>query len=164
MVIEKVKARKNPEGKECFGMHLTLDLYGCNERKICDKKTIHKILNELPDLIDMHKISEPFVEFFEGSPTGNPNSFDKGGICGFVLIAESHISIHTFSGYGYASVDVFSCKPFDADLAERFFVKQLEAKKVERRLFNRGLEFPKCMEASAQIVRKSRPVLAAPIR
>ena len=33
---------------------------------------------------------------------------------GFVLIAESHITIHTFPERGYVNVDIFSCRAFDA--------------------------------------------------
>ena len=40
-----------------------------------------------------------------------------GAYPGFVLIAESHISIHTFPERGYLSLDIFSCKDFDHEQA-----------------------------------------------
>jgi len=138
-----------------FGPHLTLDLYECNEKKLVDLNFIWKILDELPDLLGMHKISNPQVVLHKG----NPESFDKGGISAFILIAESHISIHTFIGYAYANVDVFSCRTFDPQEIENYLVKRFEAKKVERNLLKRGREFPKVIEKAKQIVMKSRKKL-----
>ncbi|MFH8132411.1 MAG: adenosylmethionine decarboxylase [Candidatus Aenigmatarchaeota archaeon] len=135
-----------------FGPHLTLDLYGCKEEKLSDLNFIYKILDELPELMGMRKISTPQVVLHKG----NPNSFDKGGISAFVLIAESHISIHTFVGYGFASIDVFSCKPFDEKEIENYLVKAFEAKKVERNFLKRGKEFPKEVEIAKRIVLKER--------
>jgi S-adenosylmethionine decarboxylase len=135
-----------------FGPHLMLDCYGCNENKLKDLKFVLKFLNDLPDLIGMHKIAEPFAISYPG----NPNSFDKGGISAFVIIAESHISIHTFPFQRYISVDIFSCKHFDVDKATEFIVKSFEAKKIEKKLFNRGSEFPKEVPKVMKIVEKQR--------
>jgi len=135
-----------------FGPHLTLDLYGCNEKKLVDKEFIQTILDELPDFIGMHKISQPNVVVHPG----NPDSFDKGGISAFILIAESHISIHTFRGYGFVSVDMFSCKKFDVKKAVKYLVEKFEAKKVEKNLLMRGREFPRDLEKAKEIVLKSR--------
>ncbi len=135
-----------------FGPHLTLDLYSCNREKIGNKEFILKILDELPELIGMHKISEPWaIEY-----PGNPNSFDAGGISGFVLIAESHITIHTFVKQAFASVDIFSCKSFDVEKAEKYIIEKFEAKKVEKNFFNRGIEFPKDVEKVKNIVARDR--------
>lgn len=141
-----------------FGPHLTLDLYECNEKKLDDLDFIYKILDELPDLLGMHKISNPQIVLHKGSP----DSFDKGGISAFILIAESHISIHTFTGYGYVSVDVFSCKWFNPKEIENYLSKKFEAKKVEKNILTRGREFPKDVEKAKAIVMKSREKSANP--
>ncbi|MEM5790730.1 MAG: adenosylmethionine decarboxylase [Candidatus Aenigmatarchaeota archaeon] len=135
-----------------FGPHLTLDLYGCNEEKLSDINFIYKILDELPEFMEMHKISHPQVVLHKG----NPNSFDKGGISAFILIAESHISIHTFIGYGFASIDVFSCKPFDKEKIKNYLVKIFEAKKAEENFIERGKEFPKDIEKAKVVLLKER--------
>jgi len=139
-----------------FGPHLTLDLYSCNRKKLADKNFILEILEELPDLIEMRKISEPqIIEY-----PGNPNSFDAGGISAFILIAESHISIHTFVKQAFASIDIFSCKNFDFKKAEAYIIEKFEPKKVERHLINRGIEFPKDTEKAREIVIKTRKKIA----
>lgn len=138
-----------------FGPHLTLDLYGCNEKKLSDINFIYRILDELPELMEMHKISPPQIVFHKG----NPDSFDKGGISAFVLIAESHISIHTFIGYGFASIDIFSCKPFDKDKIRDYLIKAFEAKKVEENFIERGKEFPKDVKLAKKVVLSERKML-----
>ena len=135
-----------------FGPHLMLDCYGCNENKLKDLKFVLKFLDDLPDLIKMHKISEPHAVDYPG----NPKSFDEGGISAVVIIAESHISIHTFPSHKYMSVDIFSCKNFDMEKAIDFVVKTFEAKKIEKKLIHRGSEFPKQIPKAMEIVNKQR--------
>lgn len=122
-----------------FGVHLILDLYECNEKKISSEEFISNFLERIVKEIKMRKVSGPHV--FLIPP--NPKTFDKGGISGYVLIAESHITIHTFTKQRFASVDIFSCKEFDVKRTEEFVVKELEAKKYERRHMKRGKEFIK---------------------
>jgi S-adenosylmethionine decarboxylase len=138
-----------------FGPHLMLDCYECNERKLRDLKFVLKFLDDLPNLIDMHKISEPHAIDYPG----NPKSFDRGGISAVVIIAESHISIHTFPSQRYMSVDIFSCKDFDVGKATDFIIKSFEVKKVEKKLLNRGSEFPKQISKAMKIVEKQREKL-----
>ena len=135
-----------------FGPHLTLDLYYCNRKKISDLKFIYDILDELPNFIGMKKISPPSVVFYEGSE----GTFDKGGISGFVLIATSHITIHTFSEQEHAFVDIFSCKDFDIEKAEKYLIEKFEAKKINKNLLQRGLEFPKSIPIVKKFVKKER--------
>jgi len=135
-----------------FGPHLTLDMYGCNKKKLGDKNFIIEFLDNLVKEIDMRKISPVEVIEYEG----NPNTFDKGGISAFVIIAESHISIHTFIEQAFASLDIFSCKDFDVEKAEKFAIEMLEAKKVEKHFMMRGKEFPKDVQKASLIVAKER--------
>ena len=99
-----------------FGPHLMLDGYGCDKKKLQDLNLIYRILDELPSRIGMTKIMPPYV-FRHGDPA------DKAyGVSGFVLIAESHISVHTFPQRRFLNVDVFSCEPFDVENAVRLLV------------------------------------------
>ncbi len=135
-----------------FGPHLTLDLYGCSKEKLLDAEFVCRILDELTDLIGMTKISQPLITEYPGKP----NSFDKGGVSAFVLIAESHITIHTFGEQRFASVDIFSCKDFDVKKAENYLIEKFGAKKAEKNFIMRGREFPKDVERSKAIVVRER--------
>ncbi len=139
-----------------FGPHLTLDLYNCSKQKLSNFDFVFKLLDELPEFIGMHKFSSPQIS----TVPPRPNSFDQGGLSGFVLLVESHIAIHTFPSEGFASVDVFSCKEFDLDKTINYLVENLEAKKAEKNSFIRGREFvkhyPKSIPKSKKLVMGER--------
>ena len=87
---------------ENFGEHLMLDCYGADKELLNSKDLVLKVLKELPEKLDMHLLSEPVVYFAEDN-----NMKDPGGWSGFVVIMESHISIHTFAGRGFLSADIY---------------------------------------------------------
>ena len=120
-----------------FGQHLTLDVSLCNKGKIIDQSYIYDILDKLPAELNMHKMSLPHVVKWLDPGAKVP------GISGFVMIAESHISIHTFPEKDYVFMDVFSCKTFDAEKAARLLVKAFEAKKSTKKVITRGKGFPR---------------------
>lgn len=135
-----------------LGQHLTLDFYDCNKGDLDSFDFIHNILDELPDLIGMKKLTKPSLTVYDG----NAESFDKGGISGFVIIAESHISIHTFKEQNYASIDIFSCKDFDIDKTINYLVNKLGSNRFEKNLINRGNHFPKDVKLAESIVNTQR--------
>ena len=87
-----------------FGLHLTLDGYECSYERLTNLDAIYEFLDTCPDMIHMTKIMPPYVFKYHGKVP------DDWGLSGFVLIAESHISIHTFPERNYLSLDIFSCK------------------------------------------------------
>jgi S-adenosylmethionine decarboxylase len=129
-----------------------LDLYECDKEKLVDIKLIYKILDELPSLLGMRKVIPPYVIPYKGSD--NPEHFDKGGVSGVVIIAESHISIHTFVAQSYANMDIFSCKNFDAEKATKYLAEVFGAKKIEKKFLMRGKEFSRDLEEIKQVVAK----------
>jgi S-adenosylmethionine decarboxylase len=117
-------------------MHVTIDGYDGNPQKLADENLVSAFLDQCPSAIGMTKIAPPYVCRYVGEKP------EDWGVSGFVLIAESHIAVHTFPNHGYVWVDVFSCKSFDAtvaidDIKERF---QLQDSQV--RTLPRGLEYP----------------------
>ncbi|MBI4338746.1 MAG: S-adenosylmethionine decarboxylase [Chloroflexi bacterium] len=116
-------------------MHLVIDGYGADVAILESPDAIYRFLDEYPDAIGMTKITPPHVFVYAGQ---NPQDV---GVSGFVLIAESHISVHTFPRRGYVNIDVFSCKEFDtgralAELRDRFGLQQVRSWTLER-----GLEY-----------------------
>jgi len=133
--------------KEQFGPHLMLDLRECNKEKLRDYGHIFDILNELPEKIGMTKITQPYVFPYSGLVP------EDKGITGTVIIAESHISIHTFQEKDYCFVDVFSCKDFDVDFAARYIINAFESSDYDKYVVERGRNF----------VRYRRPEMAGVI-
>lgn len=88
--------------------HFIIDLTDVNKEILTDEGGLEKFLKDLPGIINMHVLKGPYLA------TGIP---ENPGISGFVIIDFSHISVHTFTEYNEALVDIFSCKPFDKDAA-----------------------------------------------
>ena len=120
-----------------FGLHLMLDLYNCSQKALNDKHLVKKILNELPDKLGMHKMIEPVVMWADANDKKDP-----GGYSGFVMIQESHISIHTFIGRGFVTIDAYSCKEFDTDAAIDYFKKAFGTNEAEIHVVDRGTDYP----------------------
>ena len=122
---------------ETFGLHLMLDGYGCDPAKLESEDFVLGFLDEFPENIGMTKLMNPYVSRYGGSGQ------EHLGLSGFVLIAESHVSIHTFPEEGCVSIDVFSCKSFDTAAAESEIVRKFCISRIERNILDRGVEYPK---------------------
>ncbi len=116
-------------------MHLIIDGYNGNAQKMQDVDFIQQLLDVYPSQIGMTKISPPKVSKYIGSKP------EDWGVSGFVLIAESHISIHTFPERSYINIDIFSCKEFDAERAIKDFQQKFGLTEVRSYILNRGLEY-----------------------
>jgi S-adenosylmethionine decarboxylase len=133
-----------------FGLHLTLDGYGCGYEQLTNLDLIYQFLDQCPDLIHMTKIMPPYVFKYHGKVP------EDWGLSGFVLIAESHISVHTFPDRGYLSLDIFSCKDFDHEQAAAYAAELFGITRFEKNLFDRGLEFPRDLPSVEHHMRQER--------
>jgi len=140
-IQQKQKMKNETMGKDTcsFGVHFTLDGYGGDPEKLNDPELMERILNELPDKLGMDKLTEPIVKYAE------PRHLkDSGGYSGFVIIAESHISIHTFPKKKFVSIDAYTCKDeMDTERIEKYFRDAYDLQETEVQFFKRGLKFPK---------------------
>lgn len=66
------------------------------------------------------------------------HKFSPQGLTGYILLAESHISIHTWPEYNYAAVDVFTCGPMNPEKAVSYLVGQFKAQKADIHKMERG--------------------------
>lgn len=121
-----------------FGEHLCIDGYGGSFEKLNSKKLVLNSLDKLPELLGMKKLCKPHVYY---APDNNIK--DSGGWSGFVVIAESHISIHTFPCRGFLSADIYTCKDnMGIDFIKGYFKKRFEIKDVETNFIKRGTRYP----------------------
>ena len=116
-------------------MHLIIDGFGSNRELLESEELVYQFLDDYPAQIGMTKVAPPHVFKYIGS---KPQDW---GISGLVIIAESHISIHTFPERCYVNIDIFSCKDFDAGQAIQDVQAKLELTKLRSYLLNRGLEY-----------------------
>jgi len=108
------------------GRHLIVEMYECDPKALDSLKTVKEAL------IDAAVASNSTVVGFDFY------RFKPHGISGYVLIAESHISVHTWPERGYAAVDVFTCgqhtNPWKGleVLKERFGAKKVTIMEITR--------------------------------
>lgn len=121
-----------------FGVHFMLDGYGCPSELLKDADALKSMLTNIPISMGMHTICEPVVV-----EVGPKNQKDPGGISGFVMIAESHISFHTFPNRGFVTIDVYTCQnDLDTVKLEQEFTEAFKIESSEVQIVKRGLKFP----------------------
>lgn len=128
---------KNKQRYTTFGKHLTIDAYGCGQKPLENMKILYNILDDLPGKIGMRKFSPPYL-----IKCTVENKEDWDGFSGFVVIAESHISLHTFPQKRFFSMDVYSCKDFDHKAVIKYVKNYIKFKSVEINVIPRGTKFP----------------------
>jgi S-adenosylmethionine decarboxylase len=109
-----------------MGIHLLVNLYGCPKEKLEKSDVVLGLLNDIVSEANLNKVGE------------QSHQFEPFGATAVVLLAESHISIHTWPENGSAAVDIFCCategdvdKVFDV-LVEKFKPQTFDKKRVER--------------------------------
>ena len=127
-----------------------MELYGCDKRKLSSVQEVSRFLDELPAKIGMTKIIPPYVFEYHGVKP------EDWGVSGVVLIAESHIAVHTYPDKGYVAFDAFSCKDFDTKRVAKMVVGVFGAQTYEEKTFERGKHFPKEAARNQQIMAMQR--------
>ena len=122
-----------------FGVHLTIDGYGGDPERLSDPTFIREWLDGLPGRIGMTKIADPLLV-----EVGELSDKDPGGLSGFVLIAESHISIHTFPMRGFLTADVYTCQNhLEVERILGHFTNAFGLQDLETNLIRRGTRYPR---------------------
>lgn len=109
-----------------LGRHLLVELYQCDNRVISDVRKIEEIMVGAAKHAKATIVDVVFHNF-------NPN-----GISGVIVIQESHLAIHTWPEYNFASVDIYTCgssvNPWKAYnyLHKRFKAKNVTAMELKR--------------------------------
>ncbi|MEX0682560.1 MAG: S-adenosylmethionine decarboxylase [Dehalococcoidia bacterium] len=114
-------------------MHVIIDGYGGDSDQLADENVVRVMLEEVPDMMGMTRITRPEVLRYVGSKP------EDWGVSGYVMIAESHISMHTFPERRLVWADVFSCKDFDPapvleEFKRRFGLRDLQVQYIQRDL------------------------------
>ena len=136
-------------------MHLTIDGFRANPEKLASEELVRGLLDHLPERIGMTKIADPHVQRYVGSKP------EDWGVSGFVLIAESHIAIHTFPDHRYVWVDVFSCKGFEEAPALEAVTEAFEVQDTRVQILERGLEYPHSVREAAPVATRERRTVGA---
>jgi S-adenosylmethionine decarboxylase len=113
-------------------VHLMLELYGCDRQILSNESLVRGVLEEYPARVEMEKVSPAHLYQIE---TSNPLD---AGLSGFVVIAQSHISLHAWPEYGEVDIDICSCKEFSKEDAIAFAKQMFQTNDVEAHFVVRG--------------------------
>ncbi len=102
---------------KALGRHFLLELKDCDSELLNDLDALKQLLREAAIECGAEILSDSF------------HRFSPQGVSGVVVIAESHLFIHTWPEHGYAAVDIFTCgtrvKP---EIATEILIRKLGAK------------------------------------
>jgi S-adenosylmethionine decarboxylase len=110
-------------GVRCAGVHLIVDLHGAKRLNDIDhiEATLRRCVEAaFATLLHIHL-----------------HHFQPSGVSGVAVLAESHISIHTWPEAGYAALDIFMCGSAEPDncipvLREAFGAKRVDVNEILR--------------------------------
>jgi len=109
---------KEMQAPKVFGKHYYGNLYGCNVEKLRDEEYLRWLVTKASEIGNMTLLDVKSWKMGEG-------------VSVVAIVLESHITIHTWPEFAFATVDVYSCGSHtDPKKAFDFIVKELEAKKV----------------------------------
>ena len=107
--------------------HLLLELYKCNYEKLNDEPFLRCTLNKAAKLANASVLD--LIS----------NKFEPQGVTAIALLAESHISIHTWPESNYSAVDIFTCgQTMLPELASQYLIQSLRAEEHSLRVIERN--------------------------
>jgi len=113
---------------EALVRQVLVEFYDCNTEKINDVEFIESSFLEATRASGATIISHNF------------HKFSPHGISGVVVIAESHVSIHSWPEYNYAAVDIFTCgDTIDPWVIQEHLKEALESKNISSMEMKRGM-------------------------
>lgn len=137
-----------------FGVHLMIDGYVADGAPMTDKAALRDILETLPRDIGMHPICTPVVV-----EVGANCAKDPGGLSGFVMIAESHISFHTFPDRGFVTIDLYTCQnDLDCDAVLARLKRAFQISDADVYIQERGIRYPSAAQSAETSAKITTPI------
>lgn len=114
---------------DTVGYHYVVEASGCNPELLADVNRLKELLIKAAKVAGMDVKGSYFFKF---TPTG---------VSGTLIVAMSHVSIHTWPEHGYAAVDVYVCgTASDPEKAVNEILASLEAKHAHITEIQRGIK------------------------
>ena len=111
-----------------LGRHLLVELQDCNKEALDNLDFLREVMLGAAVACGAVVLGDSF------------HRFSPQGVSGVVVIAESHLSIHTWPEYAYAAVDIFTCgTSVEPRKAAEFLIKKLGSKNPSLTEVQRGI-------------------------
>ncbi len=114
------------DGIAYAGLHLLIDLWGA--QRLDQVGFIEETLRQAVQVAEAELLHLHLHRFETG-----------GGISGVAVLAESHISVHTWPERGYAAFDIFMCGQTHPEQAAQLIERCFQPEKMSVRTYRRGL-------------------------
>lgn len=124
------------QSSDSYGPPLTLDLNGCGSSTLADSDACYEVLLDLPLTVGMRALAPPVILRYDGGGVA-----EDWGVTGTVVIAESHVSLHTYPEKQFAFFDLFSCRSFDLRTVFELVACRFEPIRIDAGLMLRGQRF-----------------------
>jgi S-adenosylmethionine decarboxylase proenzyme len=109
-----------------FGQHYLIDFVGCDSKLIALVEPTREIVLRAAKECGATIVDDRF------------HQFQPFGVSGVVLIAESHISVHTWPENGFVAVDIFTCGEMEPQVAIDIMRKDFMATETTVKIVVRG--------------------------
>ncbi len=115
------------------GREWLVEAHGCDPAPLGDADALRRLFAAMVAELGLHPVGEPLWHKFPG----------PGGVTGLVLLAESHLAVHTFPEHGSLCLNLFCCAPrpewdFPAGLRAAVGARRVRVRRVARRYARRG--------------------------
>ena len=111
-----------------FGKHILAEYFECECAYLDSESAIRELMLEAASRTGATVVGDIF------------HHFSPQGVTGVVVIAESHLAIHTWPEFGYASVDLFTCGTrVDPWIGFEYIKEKLQSRKSLTKEIMRGI-------------------------
>jgi len=108
------------------GVHVLGNLHGCPKELLEKVDIVRDILKKTVSEANFNPVGETF------------HQFEPYGVTGIILLAESHVSVHTWPEKNFVAVDIFTCgKEGNAELGFEILCKYFKPEKIDKQVVKR---------------------------
>jgi len=119
LLDQSAAARDPARSMQARGSHLLVEYRGCDPVRLSDAALLERALRDAAEAIGATVVSAAF------------HGFAPHGVTGILLLAESHLSVHSWPEHGYAAVDAYTCGVGDLDRAVPLLADALGARQTD---------------------------------
>ena len=126
--MSKAGPSDQPTELDALGREWIVEARGCDDRALADVGRLKTLFTRIVGDLELNEVRPSIWHVFPGA----------GGVTGMSLLAESHLTCHTFPEHGTLCLNLFCCRPrpewdFDRGLAALVGAREVDVRRLARR-------------------------------
>ena len=110
-----------------IGTEWIVEAFGCDPARLCDPRALEALFDRAVTELGLRPVQPAVWHVFP----------EPGGITGMLLLAESHLTVHTFPESGFAALNLYCCRPrapwpFEERLRELLRAERVAVRELRR--------------------------------